>query len=145
VEGALAASCTHRSLLETIGERGLISAPGDQRTDTFGPGAGPEPFLFLWSLLDDHLGHRLAPRSDIFSSSHFSEELSLANPWKLTPREKEILPYLLAGCRNAEIAERCECAVVTVSKHIEHILEKMKVESRGEAACVARQWLDQRR
>jgi DNA-binding CsgD family transcriptional regulator len=54
----------------------------------------------------------------------------------LTPREWEVLRYVAKGCSNAEIATFLCIARSTVRKHLEHIYEKLNVNSR--TAAVAR-------
>lgn len=57
----------------------------------------------------------------------------------LTPREREILRWLSEGKRNAEIALILGISTRTVGKHLEHLFEKLGVETRTAAACVARE------
>jgi DNA-binding CsgD family transcriptional regulator len=52
----------------------------------------------------------------------------------LTPREREILRLVRAGRRDAEIAARLGIRRRTASKHVEHILAKLGVETRAAAA-----------
>jgi DNA-binding CsgD family transcriptional regulator len=61
-----------------------------------------------------------------------------ANPANLTVRELEIVPYLAAGQRNAEIAERLFLSPKTVGHHVGSILAKLEIRSRGEVAGAAR-------
>jgi len=51
----------------------------------------------------------------------------------LTHREQEILGYIAAGHRNAEIAEELSIAGRTVEFHISHLLAKLGARSRTEA------------
>lgn len=55
----------------------------------------------------------------------------------LTPRELEVLRLVAAGHSNGRIAAELYISVKTVSIHVSHILEKLRVTSRGEAAAVA--------
>jgi DNA-binding CsgD family transcriptional regulator len=64
--------------------------------------------------------------------SHLSHLPKLS---KLTPREKEVLHWLAQGKRDREIAIILGISHKTVGKHVEHILTKLNVETRGAAAA----------
>ena len=51
---------------------------------------------------------------------------------RLTPREKEILPYIIAGFLNKQIAFKLEIAEKTIKVHRGHIMEKLDVDSVAE-------------
>lgn len=53
----------------------------------------------------------------------------------LTSRELEIVQWLDCGLSNKEIARRIGIEVSTVKNHVHHILEKLNVRRRGEAAA----------
>jgi DNA-binding CsgD family transcriptional regulator len=55
----------------------------------------------------------------------------------LTPREREVLQLLARGYTNREIAAELVISVKTASVHVSHILRKLEVSSRIEAAQVA--------
>jgi DNA-binding NarL/FixJ family response regulator len=57
----------------------------------------------------------------------------------LTRRELEVLQLLAIGLDQSKIAERLVISPKTVSKHIEHILEKLPARSRAEAVAIAYQ------
>jgi DNA-binding NarL/FixJ family response regulator len=56
----------------------------------------------------------------------------------LTPREREVLDHLALGQTNRQIAADLFISVKTASVHVSHILDKLGVSTRGEAAAVAR-------
>lgn len=60
----------------------------------------------------------------------------------LTPREQQILEFVRSGMRSRDIAERLSIAEGTVYKHVHHILEKLHLHSRHQAAYAAEQDLD---
>ena len=53
----------------------------------------------------------------------------------LTSRELEVLALIDAGLSNKEIAVRLRIEVATVKNHVHHLLEKLHVSSRAEAAA----------
>jgi DNA-binding response OmpR family regulator len=55
----------------------------------------------------------------------------------LTPRETEVLSWLAKGKTNRDIAEILGLSHRTVNKHLEHIFEKLGVETRAAAAALA--------
>jgi LuxR family maltose regulon positive regulatory protein len=55
----------------------------------------------------------------------------------LTPREHEVLGLLAAGLSNAEIAERLFISPSTAKVHVQHILKKLGVKTRLQAAMQA--------
>ena len=57
--------------------------------------------------------------------------------YPLTERELEILELIVAGCSNAEIAERSYITVGTVKTHVRSILNKLGVDDRTKAAVRA--------
>ena len=56
---------------------------------------------------------------------------------ELSPREREVLALLADGLRNREIAERLVVSEATVKTHVRHILEKLRLRNRAEAAAFA--------
>lgn len=71
---------------------------------------------------------RLASESDISPR---------AVPELLTPRETEVLRLVARGQTNREIAARLIVAVGTIKAHVEHILDKLDVSDRTQAAVLA--------
>ncbi len=59
----------------------------------------------------------------------------------LTPRETEVLSWLTKGKTNRDIADILGMSPRTVNKHLEHIFEKLGVETRTAAAAIAGQLL----
>ena len=51
----------------------------------------------------------------------------------LTPREQEVLFWIAQGKTNSEISVLCGISVRTVHKHVEHIYQKLGVETRTAA------------
>ncbi len=59
------------------------------------------------------------------------------SPEDLTPRELELLEHLVKGLSNKEIAQTMSLSENTVKYHIKHILQKLGVQNRTEAAVQA--------
>ena len=60
-------------------------------------------------------------------------DASNINVETLTSREREILDSLARGRMNKEVAAELEISIGTVRKHIQHIYEKLHVNTRVEA------------
>jgi DNA-binding response OmpR family regulator/DNA-binding CsgD family transcriptional regulator len=61
----------------------------------------------------------------------------------LTPRETEVLSWLAKGKTNRDIADILGMSHRTVNKHLEHVFEKLGVETRSAAAAIANRLLTQ--
>jgi two-component system nitrate/nitrite response regulator NarL len=66
-----------------------------------------------------------------------SAEPQPAEKDKLSPREREILGFLAKGASNKEIARALDVAESTVKIHVQHILRKLNLTSRVQAAVYA--------
>lgn len=86
--------------------------------------------------------HRAARGESVVSSemtSKLVQELRGGTPDKppLSPREREILRHLAGGASNKEIARELDVAESTVKIHVQHILRKLGLSSRVQAAVWA--------
>ena len=59
---------------------------------------------------------------------------------RLSFRERDIVRLVDDGMSNKEIARRLHIEVATVKNHMHHILHKLGVQRRGEAAAALRRW-----
>lgn len=75
------------------------------------------------AILADALRHETQPR--------------LLDSFKLTDREREILSLIATGCSNKLIARKLKIAEGTVKVHVKHLLHKLHLDSRVEAAVWA--------
>jgi DNA-binding NarL/FixJ family response regulator len=73
--------------------------------------------------------------------SNRAADLTTGEPPGLTPRESEILQLIEAGRTNKAIALELGCSQSTVKNHVHALLAKLGVNSRGEAARLARNLL----
>ena len=62
---------------------------------------------------------------------------ALALSFKLTPREAEVLYWVIKGKINRDIADILGASPATVKKHLEHVFAKLGVETRTSAAAMA--------
>lgn len=62
---------------------------------------------------------------------------ALALQFGLTAREAEVLLWLSRGKTNRDIGEILGMATRTVNKHLEHVFDKLHVETRAAAAAIA--------
>ena len=85
----------------------------------------------LRAIRDVHAGRR---HLDPVVASHLAERLSHRS---LTARELEVLRMVAKGWGNKEIANALNIAEVTVKLHVSHVLEKLNVKDRTEAATTA--------
>jgi DNA-binding NarL/FixJ family response regulator len=61
-------------------------------------------------------------------------------PERLTPRERDVLKLVVEGQTNRQIAERLSLSIGTVKIHVEHIIAKLGVSDRTQAAVHAVEW-----
>ena len=83
-------------------------------------------------MLNKELVIRLLQR--MASETSHQEEVPLE---RLSPRELEVLQLLTQGQTNREIAQNLTVSVSTVKIHVEHILAKLGVSDRTQAAVRA--------
>ena len=85
----------------------------------------------LRAIRDVHAGKR---HLDPIVASHLAERFAHRS---LTSRELEVLRMVAKGWGNKEIANALNIAEVTVKLHVSHVLEKLDVKDRTEAATAA--------
>ncbi|MBX9629572.1 MAG: response regulator transcription factor [Burkholderiales bacterium] len=66
-----------------------------------------------------------------------AEPVPLTDTYNLTPRELEVLLWVAKGKTNRDIGDILGLSPRTVNKHLEHIYEKLGVETRTAAAAMA--------
>ncbi|HEX6557323.1 MAG TPA: response regulator transcription factor [Ktedonobacteraceae bacterium] len=84
------------------------------------------------SILNQELVARLLQR--LAKETQSREDLPSG---RLSPREREVLQLLTKGQTNREIARKLTVSVSTVKIHVEHILAKLEVSDRTQAAVRA--------
>jgi DNA-binding NarL/FixJ family response regulator len=84
------------------------------------------------SLLDPAVTRKVTERLVQLAQKQENAELA-----QLSPREREVLVLVARGCTNREIAEQLVLSEVTARNHVSHILEKLGMSRRSEAAAFA--------
>jgi len=82
---------------------------------------------------EGHFQLLLEERGDLLTPARLRQAL------KLTPRESEVLFWIVRGKTSPEIAGILSCMPATVAKHTERIFAKLGVETRTAAAAMARE------
>jgi len=122
-------------------EAEALVAAGASRTEASVPlreahavaaGLKAKPLLRELELLAERARLDLAP-----PEASQPEGESLEKTLGLTPREAEVLTLVAGGYTNREIADKLVISVKTASVHVSHILRKLDVPNRREAAAVA--------
>ncbi len=54
----------------------------------------------------------------------------------LTPAEREVMDYLVAGMRQVEIAKKRGVVKTTINTHVEHVRDKLGARTTVEAAVL---------
>jgi DNA-binding NarL/FixJ family response regulator len=73
----------------------------------------------------------------IQSQAHVPAPDALMRALRLTQREAEVLHWVALGKTNVEVGSVLEMSPRTVNKHLEHIFQKLNVETRTAATTVA--------
>jgi DNA-binding CsgD family transcriptional regulator len=92
----------------------------------------------LLNLLSACVAQARADRRLVFGENRISPEqtaLRSSQPVRLTPRENEVLRWVAHGKRNREIGVILNTSSRTIQKHVQSILDKLNVETRGAAAA----------
>ena len=77
------------------------------------------------------------PTQPTTSVGHATSASSVPNP--LTPRVTEVICHLASGETNRQIAQQLHLSLSTVKRHLEHIISKLGVSDRTQAAVRASQ------
>jgi DNA-binding NarL/FixJ family response regulator len=126
----------------------FLTAKGEKPDVRYGMNLGADDYLTKPCAVDDLLSAiqaRLARKSqhtrDAIAHAEFTPDFSSTVPLEsalgLTPKEAEVLLWVAQGKANLDIATILGKSEGTVKKHMEHILEKLGVESRGAASLRA--------
>ena len=103
---------------------------------------GEERFRATWQIgrslpLDAALEAAMSLRVDETPASPSTDSAEAASPFRLSPRERDVLRLLVEGRSDREIAEALSIGLRTVHTHVAGILNKLGVSSRTAAATRA--------
>lgn len=74
--------------------------------------------------------------NQVFIAGRTSHRAMLSERFEFTPREVDVVEWLLAGANNKKIAKELRVSLPTVKTHLLHIYEKTKTHSRTELLAV---------
>ena len=120
----------------------FLTARGEARDMRTGMNLGADDYLTKPVTATDLLASVAARlrRAEHTSHEGFTVDFSSATPLEslgLTPREAEVLLWVAQGKSNADIATILAAAEGTIKKHLQHVFEKLHVESRSAATLLA--------
>jgi DNA-binding NarL/FixJ family response regulator len=149
-------ACRVSPIVDPLGPEEIIREVGEVNASPGEPSALPDPEEFhrerfrvlnaeLLQKVEElreavMLGGTLHQRSDGSAEHAGSVGASAGVPGSrledvLSPRELEVLAVIAEGASNSEIADRLVIADTTVQSHVQHILRKLEVRNRTEAAA----------
>lgn len=87
--------------------------------------------LFILRLLEPHITNRLFQEKQQYNALISESAVGrIANKYRLTNREREIVSLMLQGLNNSEISNNLFISLGTVKKHINNIFRKIGVKNR---------------
>lgn len=92
---------------------------------------GAEPGRFLTSVREACSGKQVWV-ADAAAQEHTSRLRRAVEESGLTPREREVLGFMLRRFTNSQIADELHIELCTVKTHVSHILRKLDLSSRRE-------------
>lgn len=114
--------------IKTVIEEDETFIAKDRNTDQIMPS-------YLHGFLGKNGKGRTMAQTVMYNS--FLADQSEADNVRLTPRENDVLEYLITGAANKEIARALDLQVVTVKLHVRSICKKLAAKNRTQAAMRA--------
>lgn len=125
----------------------FLTARGEHADVRAGMNLGADDYLIKPVRVDDLLAAIEARLERAQQVGGFNADFRSATPLEklgLSPREAEIMLWVAQGKSNFEVGRILSISAFTVKKHLEHIYEKLHVESRNAASLRALEVLSQR-
>lgn len=103
----------------------------------------PNPDVYVQAIQEVHAGgSHLSPSIarrvlEMFQHQFVKSELTYVD---LTQREQQVLRFMVKGMSYKMIADACNISFSTVATHVNHIYEKLHVNSAPEAVVKALEW-----
>jgi DNA-binding NarL/FixJ family response regulator len=103
----------------------------------------PNPEVYVQAIQEVHAGgSHLSPSIarrvlEMFQHQFVKSELTYVD---LTQREQQVLRFMVKGMSYKMIADACNISFSTVATHVNHIYEKLHVNSAPEAVVKALEW-----
>ncbi len=118
----------------------FLTAKGEKADLRLGMNSGADDYLTKPVAMEDltaSIRARLARQTKRVPLCPKFGDASCLQSLGLTPKESETLMWVAQGKSNRDVATILDVAEATVKKHLEHIFEKLGVESRGAATLMA--------
>lgn len=125
----------------------FLTAKGDKRDVRAGMNLGADDYLSkpvdadeLLAAINTRLERHKEKEQAAQANVEFEPNFDSSKPLEalgLTPREAEVLLWLAQGKSNGDISVILGASEGTIKKHLEHIFEKLAVESRNAASMCA--------
>jgi DNA-binding NarL/FixJ family response regulator len=93
--------------------------------------------VFMQSLRVICAGERIFPRNLAQRPRPLTPDTKTRDGDRLSPREKEIISHIVEGRSNKVIARHLGITEATVKVHIKHVLRKIRIDNRTQAAIWA--------
>ena len=125
----------------------FLTARGERQDQRLGMNLGADDYLCkpvdaedLLGAIQTRLRRRQLTHDTALRKADFAPDFSSAQPLEtlgLTPREAEVLLWVAQGKANSDVATILAMSEKTVKIHLNHIFEKLNVETRTAAAMHA--------
>lgn len=111
----------------------VADAPHWRRRILLAIGNGRHCEMHAFPVRDGEENDRYVVIEHVAAGPSLTERIkSVATLWQLTPRQTEVLRNVVEGASNKEIAQRLNCAEVTIENHLTLVFRQAEVDGRGQ-------------